>query len=269
MNALRLLLALVAAFLFSGCLQVDSVVSVKSDGSGTVTQNVTMSKKAIEQIASIAQGFGGKKDGAKQKSFDLLDEAKLKAAAAKMGNGVTFVSVKKISTEESSGYVVVYAFKDINTLKVNQNPSDAIPDFGGAGKKEEKFEFMTFTFTKGSPASLVINTPGGAIKPRKEKDGISDADAEKGIKMAQQMFKDMKLTIAVQVEGTIAETDAEHVAGNRITMAEMDFNKLLADPAKLKELTKAEPGSFEEAKRLMKGVNGIKVETKSAVKVKF
>lgn len=87
--------------------------------------------------------------------------------------------------------------------------------------------------------------------------------------MMQQMFKDMKITIAIEVAGKIAQTNAEHVTGPRVTLMEMDFNKVLANPEKFKELTKAQPKSIEEAKAIVKGVDGIKAETQPEISVKF
>jgi hypothetical protein len=59
------------------------------------------------------------------------------------------------------------------------------------------------------------------------------------------------------------------VAGNRTTLMEMDFNKIMANPAKFKELSKANPKTVEETKALVKGIDGIKVETKPAVSIQF
>lgn len=272
MKTLYSLLSLVATFCLSGCLQVDSLITVKPDGSGTVTQTVMMSKAAVEQIKSMAGGLGGDKDAA-AKPFDLMDEAKLKAAAEKMGEGVTFDSAKKVTTDSSEGYTVIYKFADISKLKLNQNPSGAMPDVGGGGKSEEKEEFVTFQFTKGfpSPSKLVINTPVKDVKKGEEKKKPEGGEGmeEMAMQMMQQMFKDMKVSIAVQVEGQIADTDAEYVDGKRVTLLEVDFNKLLADPAKLKEMSKAQPDTLEETKALLKGVPGIKVEGKQSVSIRF
>ena len=49
----------------------------------------------------------------------------------------------------------------------------------------------------------------------------------------------------------------------------MDFNKLMANPAKFKALSKADPKTIEETKALVKGIDGIKVETKPSVSIQF
>jgi hypothetical protein len=299
MNApLRILSAIIIAILFAGCFQSEIVVSVKPDGSGTVTETMLMSKAMVEQMKQMTEGFAkgfsdAASDAAKDsdpnakvtkpepsaapKGFDLLDEKKLKEAAAKMGTGVTFVSAKKLSTDKGEGYVATYAFTDINQLRIDENRSDAMPNPGGPGgqpKKEEKSEPITFQFKKGKVAELIVKNPAPDATPGKQKaDKPAEADAPGGEEMAmmmmQQMFKDMKLTVAVEVVGKVVKTNAEHVAGNRATLMEMEFNKLMANPAKFKELSKANPKTIEETKALVKGVEGIKVESKPSVSIQF
>jgi hypothetical protein len=282
---LRALFVLAAATLFTGCFQMEKIISVKPDGSGTITETVSMSKATVDQMKQmfegIAKGFGGdakSADANPSKGFDLLDEKKLREEATKMGEGVTFVSAKKISDEKGEGYVATFAFTDINKLRIDQNPGDAMPNAGGLGgapKADAKSEPITFQFKKGSVAQLTIKNPTPAMKPKADakKDAADDSANAGGEEMAmammQQMMKDMRLVVAVEVAGKIVKTDAENVSGNRATLAEMDFNKLLANPEKFKQLSKANPQSIEEAKAIVKGIDGFKVETKPSVSIQF
>jgi hypothetical protein len=310
--SLRVLSALAVAILFAGCFQSEVVVSVKPDGSGTITETMLMSKATVDQMKQMMEGFGkglpdATDEAAKKrdpdakvtktetpsptKGFDLLDEKKLKEAASKMGTGVTFVSAKKLSNAKGEGYIATYAFTDINQLRIDQDRSDALPDAGGLGgpggpgasgapggaeKKKEKSEPITFQFKKGKVAELIIKNPQGApdAKPDKskaEKPAAEDTPGgeEMAMAMMQQMFKDMKLVVAVEVAGKIVKTDAEYVAGNRATLMEMDFGKLMANPEKFKQISKANPKTVEETKALVKGVEGIKVESKPSVSIQF
>jgi hypothetical protein len=193
-----------------------------------------------------------------------------------MGTGVTFVSAKKHSTDKGEGYIATYAFTDINQLRIDQNRSDAMPDAGpGVEVKKEKSEPITFQFKKGKVAELIVKNPVDTQpdvgQPKSDKPAEADAPGgeEMVVMMMQQMFKDMKMTMVVEVVGKVVKTNAEHVAGNRATLMEMDFNKLLANPAKLKELGKANPKTIEETKALVKGVEGVKVETKPSISIQF
>ena len=280
MKILRLLLAATLfTFGLSGCLQIENVVKLQPDGSGRLEEKVVMSKATVAQIEQMAAGFGDlggeKKDGKPAKGFELMDAEKLKAAAAKMGEGVTFIGAQKIDTESGSGFVATYAFTDINKLKLDQNPSDLLPTPGGkkgaAGPAGAKTEPVTFQFTKGTLAELTVKMPIPDVKAAgKQKEQAAAAGMEEmAMQMMQQMFKDMKVSMAIEVAGTIKETNAEYRDGSRVTLMEMDFNKLLANPEKFKQLAKENPKTIQESKALMKGIDGVKVEAAPEVKIKF
>ena len=268
MKPLRLLLfACVSAFVLSGCLQIEKVVKVKPDGSGTVEETLVMAKSALEGMKQMAGGLTGDKAG-NSKVADLFNETKLKDAAQQMGEGVTFVSSTKISSEQGEGYKAVYAFQDINKLKVDQNPGSTMPSPGdGQGKdSKKKQEPVVFRFTKGSPAELSITMPQPEVKPKKEQpEGMEDM----AMQMMRQMLKDMKIVLTVEVVGEIKETNAEYRDGSRVTLMEMDMNKLFADPEKFKALARANPQTLQEGKELLKGVDGVKIESAPEVKIKF
>ncbi len=184
-----------------------------------------------------------------------------------------FVSAKKIDNEKGTGFVATYAFTDINKLKLDQNPGDAMPTPGGkkapGGPGESKKEPVTFKFTKGSPAELTVKMPVPDMKAVDKKKDQPEGMEEMAMQMMGQMFKDMKVTIAIEVAGAIKETNAEYKDGSRVTLMEMDFNKLLANPEKFKKLAKENPKTLQESKALMKGIDGVKVETAPEVKIKF
>ncbi len=279
---MKTLCCLLTALLFtlglSGCLQVEKVVRLQPDGSGTIEETVIVGKQALAQLEQMAAGFGAfgdkkadKKTAKPAKGFEVMDEAKLKAAAEGMGEGVTFVSAKKIDNETGSGFTAVYAFTDISKVKLDQNPGESMPAPDGmkamAGPKQ-KTEPVTFKFTKGSPAELILKMPQPELKKEPKKDQPAGAD-EMAMGMMQQMMKDMKVKMSVEVAGKITETNAEYRDASRVTLMEMDFNKLLADPEKFKKLAKENPKTLQESKALMKGIDGIKVETAPEVKIKF
>jgi hypothetical protein len=79
----------------------------------------------------------------------------------------------------------------------------------------------------------------------------------------------MRMVLAIEVQGQITETNAEYRDGARVTLMDMDFNKVIANPDKFKALAKANPQSVQEAKALLKGLDGVKIETAPEVKIKF
>ena len=274
MKSLPSILALVIALSVTGCFQIDKNVQVKPDGSGTITETITMGSAMITQMKAMASGFGDAAGGAgaKAKGFELLDEAKLKEEAKKMGEGVTFVSAKKITAPEREGYTAIYAFTDINKLKLSTNP----PDIGGGDMKmtgKGESEPVTFALAKGKTAELTVTTPAmkAPAKTREEAaaDATQEAMNEAMLPMMQQMFKDMRMTMSIEVIGKITATNAANKEGSKVTMLDVDFNKILADPAKMKAMTKIKDPNSAEAKAFLKTVPGVKVETTNPVKISF
>ena len=276
MKLLPRLLALVTALSLTGCFQIDKNVQVKPDGSGTITETITMGTTMIAQMKAMASGFGDPAGGAggKAKEFQLLDETKLKEEAKKMGEGVTFVSAKKITAPDREGYTAIYAFTDVNKLKLSTNP----PDIGGGGNlkmtSKADSEPVTFTLTKGKTAELTVTTP--AMKPAAAKtkeeaaaEATQEAMSEAMLPMMQQMFKDMRMAMSVEVLGTITTTNATNKEGSKVTLLDVDFNKILADPAKMKAMTKIKDPNSAEAKAFLKTIPGMKVETVNPVKISF
>ncbi len=272
-------LALIAILFLPACLQQEKVIKLKTDGSGTVEETMVMSKEVVAQMKQMTEGFGSllqgkdKAGGGGAAPFQIMDEKKLREAAEKMGDGVTFVSATPVTTPMGEGYKAIYAFTDINKLKVDQNPGDNMP---GADNpmlqkaNKTKKEPVKFEFTKGSPASLTVKLP--QPKPGdlpKERPQMPAGGQDMAGMMMQQMFKDMKISLAIEVAGRIVQTNAEYKDATRVTLMEMDFNKVLANPEKFQALTAAQPKTIEEAKGLVKGVDGIKAETQPVVTVKF
>ena len=275
MKIRSVILALCLPLSLGGCFQIDKNVQIKPDGSGTVVETVTMSAVMITQMKAMASGFGDASGGAggKAKGFELLDEAKLKGEAAKMGEGVTFVSAKKIAAPDREGYTVTYAFNDISKVKLSTNP----PDIGGANVKmtgKAETEPVTFGFTKGGTAEMTVMTPAmKPVVPKSKEDAAADAqqDAmnEAMLPMMQQMFKDMRMSMSVEVAGKITATNAAHTAGSKVTLLDVDFNKILADPAKMKAMAKIKDPNSAEAKAFLKAIPGMKVEMANPVKISF
>ncbi len=262
--------AFLPVLLFTGCLQIDAVVKVKPDGSGTIEQKVMMGGEIVSQMKSMASAFGSDKSPG---AGGLYDEKKLKARATEMGPGVTYVSGKmEKAADGSEGYVAVYAFNDISKLKLKASPADFGSEQGGLKIKGSSEEApLTFKFTKGKPATLTIVNPRAGPDAKKAEAAKDQADAMQDamLPMMQQMLKDMRMNVSVEVAGKIVETNAQWREGSRVTVMDVEMNRILADPAKFKAMTKIKNPSSAEAKALISSVPGIKVETADTVTIQF
>ena len=273
MNYFHRIIAVVAIFFLAGCFQVSTVVRVNPDGSGTVVETMLLSKKMIAKMNEMMQGFAGE-SGAKPEPIDMFEPAKLKAQAAGMGEGVTYLSGKKTETAEYSGYTATYAFKDINKLRLNQQSGESA---GAAGGKAPSLPVL-FHFSNGSPATLTIEQPkekqptktaeapeAGGEASQAAKGTISDEEA----KQMAEMFMGMKMTLAVEVNGTIVETNATHRDGKRITIVDFDLAKFGSSLPQMEKLKLLKGSSAADAMELMKDFPGMKMDLNDKLKVVF
>ncbi len=294
-NALSMMMVL----FLSGCIQDNIVIHIKPDGSGTIEETSLLSNSMIDIMESVAGGMSGSmkqkgdqdnkdeaKGDSKKEGKKIRDDimAKLvkdaESRAETFGAKVKFISAKPVKTDTGSGYAAVYAFQDINLVRVNQNPGEKV-DLQRAEKNEasDKEESLLFKFTKGSPSRLVVtfpekkNTAGdksgapGSTKDIEDK-SKKESDAQ-SMEMTKKLFQDMKLKISLQFEGTIVDTNATFRDGSTVTLMEMDFGKIMNNATLFKQLAAAKPQSIEETKALVKSIEGLKIETNNPVTVEF
>ena len=273
-TTLNFLCAGLLALLTSSCLEHSATIRLNKDGSGTITEETVFSAEASAMMAQMPPG--GESPAGK-----FADAKKAAATATAMGEGVTVEKVEKIDKDGRVGGRVVYKFKDINKVKYGfgETMSDAGKDMGPPGapgdapdapgdKPESKP--MTFKY-EGGVLTLVNPEPEAAAKKPAAGGDAPDAAEEvdpQSLAMMQGVFKDMKMSLKVEIVDGIAETNASHVDGNTVTLMEMAFGKLLANPEHLKKLNAMKDSSPAEAAAAFKGVEGFKIETKDTVTVK-
>ncbi len=253
---LRLLVAGFVFVLLPGCMEVETVVRVHPDGSGIVREQILVSKTVVESMRAMAEGFARFGGGEKDSDVDLLNERELRKNASRMGEGVYLISAKKVVTASGEGYKAYYGFRDINKLRVNQNPGDKTSSDPGTQIQQsgQKEEFITFELVRGSPVELIIRTTAGedinlspgsrdhaGPPPDMEIPLKDDPEAQLLMTKMKEMFKGFRVAMAVEVIGEIIETNATHRDGTRITLMELDFEKLLDAPEKFREFARRQP----------------------------
>ena len=92
---------------------------------------------------------------------------------------------------------------------------------------------------------------------------------EQQMAMAMKMMEEMRIVFSIELPGGIEETNAEYVDGNTVTIMDMDMGALSKNPDKFKEFMSAQPGSPAEAKEMLEGVEGVKVETAETLTIKL
>src|SRR5215207_8228339 len=93
MRAFRFLTVLLATTTLTACLNSTTLVKVKPDGSGTVEQTTLVNMAALKGM--MGANSGGPASG------PMMNKADLERTAARMGEGVTLVSMEPIKGENN------------------------------------------------------------------------------------------------------------------------------------------------------------------------
>lgn len=265
---LHSLAALAAAVLSSGCLAATTLITVKPDASGTIDQTMIMSPAAMaqfQQLMAMGQAAGS------HKPIDLFSEAELKNTAARLGEGVTFVSSQRLKTAEGEGIKAVYAFTDIRKLRLDQRPTPPGGGMPGMMPGRSGGDDLTFRFTgppTGNPVvSVVFPSPSGGGRQNTPDTGRGGQMPPEALAMAKQMFKGLRIDIAMQVTGRIVRTNSPHVEGSKVTLLAVDFEQLLNDPSIFADLQKSQ--TIDAVRSRLAGIKGVKVPPENEVTIEF
>ena len=271
-----LLPILLAAFITSGCLTSVTTIKVKPDGSGTIEQSIAMKAEAAAQLTAMAATFGDTagKDGDKAASPpELFSEKDMREAATKFGEGVTFVSSQPIKTKDLVGRAATYSFADITKVRVNQKPPSPKGAPGEPASKEKGAgaEDVSFKFLRHPAGTSVVTVvfPEPDLSKKKDKDAETESKKPDPTQLAmmKKMLDGLRIEIGLEVAGAIVKTNSPYVQGSKVTLLEMDFAELMTNDAVLGKL--ANPESIEDAKQMLKGVKGVKVNLDREVMVEF
>jgi len=252
-----------------GCINSETLIKVKADGSGTIVETMTMNPEAIKQMG----GEGGESSMKMTEKKEPFSEAEAKAKVAEFGQGVTFVSAEPIDTKEAKGMRVTYAFKDVTKLNISQKPSGPGPAGTGETPKADEDQ-LKFAFAKLPNGNSVLTVRTGGMGDAMKKGSGSSAPAAKqeetppeALAMMKEMFKGLRIAVIVDVDGKIVKTNSPYVSGSSVTLLDINFEALMNEEAKLKKLDSG--GSVESMKAVLKDVKGIKVNLDPEVKIEF
>jgi hypothetical protein len=257
MRMMRVVAMLAASVYLTGCINSGTLIKVKADGSGTVEQTLLMNAAALKGLMA---GIDPK--GEMQKT--PFSEAQLKQAAEKLGKGVRFVSSTPMSEGGFEGVKAIYAFDDINQVRVDQDPNVAGSSTGQMSNADNSNP-VTFKHTRQGGSSLLTVTfnekATAGTAPSTPAPTAPEAPDPAMMQMIKSMFQGFKVAIDLEVDGQIVKTNADHVTGSRVTLLEIDMAALLEDEAKLRAIQpKLKPGaSIADVKPYLKDVKGVKI----------
>jgi hypothetical protein len=262
----RLLIALLALVSCSACLRATTTITVRQDGSGTIDQEIGMSPQARAMLGSMgAAAQGGSAQGGAMPGGappQIFGEAQAQRMASAMS--VRFVSGEPIKTAELEGYRAHYAFDDIRKVQLNADGAAAAGLSQGANSKPP----FGFEFDRGAQSSLLtIHLPESGTLPRlPQLPGAAANNPQENaqaLSLMTTMMRGLFVDITLAVDGRVIKTTAPYVTGSKITLLQMDLDKLLASEGALQKLQNlSDPAA-------LKDMPGVRVVTSPSVVVQF
>lgn len=255
--------------LLAGCLQVETTINVKKDGSGTINEKVLLSKTFVNMIKEFAQAFH---DSASTEEFSFFKDDEIIADAKDYGDDVKYVSHKLISNDLWEGFQAVYAFNDITKIKIQPDPDSKVGMSEEGTETTANKDYYFFKFKKGDVPELIIDRIPidltSELKESKDSASSEQNDEEMGEEFLK-MMEGMKINIALQVDGKITSTNASYVDDSKITLMQMDFGEMMKNKESFKEFKNKEPKNIEEMKEFLEKFPGMKIEVEKPISVKF
>ena len=272
-------LAVALAVALSGCFQFKTLLRLNADGSGQIEETVLFG----DLLRSMMQG---------DSTAALFDPDALAARADSFGTGVRFVGVDSVSEGGFAGYRAVYAFDDVNTVRLVPNDG-AMGELGGDGGEEgepqgEKsaspFSALEFAYepgAAGSPGRLTITIPREGRGDGAPLDSAAVAAKAEALRaqateaaLLRGFLDDARLAVAVELPGPVTETDARYAEGRVVTLADLGlgayFDLLGAHPEVAARMELAEtPEEQAAALRALNEHPGLRFEPEEEVVVQF
>lgn len=259
----------------TGCMSFESTLTLRADGSGTITERIQLNAAGAGMMRSMAS-----MDSEKESEPTLFSEKDARERAQSR-TGLTLSSVDMIEDARgTTGYEAVYTFDDVNTIAAGIDPEQIAPEGVEQNVDDDSDSFyfsdMDLTFTPGAPADLVLRFPPEDADtkveeaPQEMPTPQSDDEADA---MMREMMRDVRFSFAIEVEGTIQETNATFREGNRITLVDLDFNTLMeSSPEQGAALMGQAQGSGSPDEMTPEELNaypGFRAETAREVYIRF
>lgn len=256
MHLVRRFLVLTAAVVTTGCLSSTTLVQVQPDGSGTIEQILLVNPQTARMMMG---GLGA--DGASPPA--TFNEANLAHTAERLGPSVRLVSAEPMRQGVFEGSKALFAFDDITTLRLDQDTAMAGATSRLAPSRGESP--LSFQFTRQPGGTSLLTVTFDESKADDEDDDAAGDGPEmfsdpQMLQMLKSMFAGFRMSVDIEVGGTIVRTNADHVSGPRVTLLELDLESLMTDEAVLTDLQSRMGADMSIAalRPFLKNVRGLK-----------
>jgi hypothetical protein len=189
-------------------MNLSSTLTVRPDGSGTLTERFVLNAEMAQMIEGLASLDS---TGTAQ---DPFSEAKLRAEADSLP-GLRLQSFTRIDDASGMGYEATYRFENLNDVPFDPGPDDlpSEEDMGPTGDGPlDLMSAMQFEFAPGSPATLTVHLPfdTAEVRPDAAMPGATPDDEDPPSEAEMEMMRAMMANAGFRIAVTgSTETDGE------------------------------------------------------------
>jgi hypothetical protein len=259
----RVAVAAAALLCCSACFESTTVLRVAGDGTGTLVQRTVVKKAALAQLRTFAALGGGKA------TLDPLSEDQARSLAASLGPGVTFVSSRVLNDEQGEGRESTYAFSDVSQLRVSEQPAapDGVTIRTQGLSTDSPTITLALTHEPNGNAVLHINVPPPALFAGPDGSGGINPAVIEQLQTLKGVLAGAHLLLAMEPGGRLVRTSSPYVEGQRVTLLEIDLDRVLADPAFIQRLQEAK--TRDEVRAVVKDAPGLKINLDPEITIEF
>jgi hypothetical protein len=259
MRCVRAALIVAAALSSGACFHMTTILKANGDGSGTIEHTMLLTNAAVAQVKQMA-AFGG----GRGQTFDPLSEQQARDMATVIGQGVTYVSSKLITTPLGQGREATYAFTDINQLKISTQPPVPAGISVKAGGVSTDAETVTFGLSHEPNGNAVLRIH---VPEPNWLGSIGSANASGQLALLKTLLAGAQILLAVEPAGTLVRTSSPYSDAHRVTLLQVDLDEMLKDETLLPRLTAAK--TQEEVEAIAKNAAGLQINLDREITVEF
>ena len=275
MRAMRWALPALSILFFTGCFQTVTLIRLNRDGSGTLEERFLLGNRFADMLRSMSPSDGQGDEAAAETEPaqaaipdpQTVDLEKLQARATAMGSGVELETAEPLASESGAGYRAVFRFPDINPLELRFDPGESLAE--ASGGENTPPEPIRFRFTRGPTPGLEILLPETGREQRSPGPQAAGGPEDSTLHMLRQVYGDMKIRLALEVDGRITESNAAYREGSTVTLLDLDFGLLMQDQEAFRRIAASQPRGLEDMASLAAGNPALKIQTGSSVLVRF
>lgn len=251
----------------SGCLTTNVLMTIRPDGSGTVEYTAAIRAAALKEFRTLLPP----EVAASAPPIPDLSDLRQWRVDERIGYGLRLRSSKPVSTRGATGWTMIYEFDDVEMLGVDVLP--VVPGtraFYGIAAKSVVANTRLRTSLDATPDGmerLTVRFPRFEMDPTAEPPASWATGTPEEMAALRKVFSGARLTIAVQTEAPLVQTNSPFRDGNRVTLLDADVEEaLFSKPMSMLVTT---PSSFEELLTIVADLPGVTLAREHDITLDF